>query len=79
MGGGGGSTSRPDQEMCVMHFKISSFCRQSLSVTSVYYIMLGISFIFACSVVSLGSMRGDPSKAGFPTVNMVRLACILHY
>ena len=41
-----------------------------------------ISFTFACSVMSLGSMRGDPSKAGFPTVNlvrMIRLACILHY
>ena len=32
--------------------------------------------------MKLGSMKGDPSKAGFPTVNlgrMIRFACFLHY
>ena len=41
VGGGGVYYTRQDQEMCVMHSKISSFCRKNLSVTSVYHIMLG--------------------------------------
>ena len=54
---------------------------ESLNLCLLYNVRC-ISFTFACSVMSLGSMRGDPSKAGFPSVNMVRmirLACILHY
>ena len=42
MGGGGSTLLGKTKEMCVMHSKISSFCRQSLSVTSVYHIMLGV-------------------------------------
>ena len=38
---GGGSTLLGKTKN-VMHSKISSFCRQSLSVTSVYHIMLGV-------------------------------------
>ena len=42
MEGGGGSTLLGKTKKCVMHSKISSSCRQSLSVTSVYHIMLGV-------------------------------------